>query len=148
MPATESTWRNTTLLHRIFAISGVVLTLATVWMFYKDHSRPWKDIQPQVVNIDLNMNKWRQEQFDTTEAVLAHDRLSHAATAAKSQPILMTISLGGAPGDNTGGKVSAGARPVEEVAPKPKGPEPIPPAPPPKSAPMTVPTKPSSVADR
>lgn len=87
MPATESTWRNTTLLHRIFAISGVVLTLATVWMFYKDHSRPWKDIQPQVVNIDLNMNKWRQEQFDTTEAVLAHDRLSHAATAARSQPI-------------------------------------------------------------
>lgn len=64
-------------------------------------------------------------------------------TSAKTQPILMTISLSGSPGENTGGKVSAGARPVEEAAPKPKRPEPIPPAPPPKSTAMTVSTKPA-----
>ena len=49
MPATESTWRHMPLMHRIFAISGVILTLATVWMFYKDHVRSWKAIQPKVV---------------------------------------------------------------------------------------------------
>ena len=63
-------------------------------------------------------------------------------TLAKAEPILMTISLGGTPGEKTGGMVAAGARPVEEVAPKPKRPEPIPPAPPPKSSPLTVSTKP------
>ena len=63
-------------------------------------------------------------------------------TTAKAEPILMTISLGGSPGEKTGGMVAAGARPVEEVAPKPKRPEPIPPATPPKAASMTVSKKP------
>ena len=87
MPATETTWRDMRLMHQIFAISGVILTVATVWMFYKDHTRPWKAIQPKVVNIDLKMNRWRQEQFDTTEAVLAHDRLSKVVTSAKARVI-------------------------------------------------------------
>jgi hypothetical protein len=87
MPATESTWRDTTLLHRIFAITGVVLTISTVWMFYQDHARTWKVIQPTVVNVDLKMNAWRQEQFETTEAVLEHERLSHAVSAAKAKPL-------------------------------------------------------------
>lgn len=63
-------------------------------------------------------------------------------TLAKTEPILMTISLGGSPGEKTGGMVAASSRPVEEVAPKPKRPEPIPPAPPPKASPLTVSTKP------
>ena len=53
-------------------------------------------------------------------------------TQPKEEPLLMTISLGGSPGEKSGGMVSAGARPVEEVAPPPKRPEPIPPATPPK----------------
>ena len=87
MPATESTWRDTKALHRVFAISGIILTLATVWMFYKDHARPWKAIQPKVVNIDLKMNRWRQEQFATTDAVLEHSRLSSLLTAAAARPV-------------------------------------------------------------
>src|SRR5262245_20427229 len=87
MPATESIWRDTGRMHRIFAISGVVMTIATIWMFYKDHARPWKVIQPQVVNIDLKMNAWRQEQFDTTDALLTHARLSDELSAAKAAPI-------------------------------------------------------------
>jgi hypothetical protein len=87
MPATESTWRDTGRLHIIFAISGVVLTIATIWMFYKDHARPWKEIQPTVVDIDLKMIRWREEQFATTAAVLEHDRLSRALAAAKAQPL-------------------------------------------------------------
>ena len=87
MPATESTWRDTGRMHRIFAISGVVMTIATIWMFYKDHARPWKVIQPQVVNVDLKMNAWRQEQFDTTDALLTHARLSDELSAAKAGAI-------------------------------------------------------------
>ena len=87
MPATESTWRNMPLMHRIFAISGVILTLATLWMFYKDHVRSWKAIQPQVVDIDLAMNRWRQEQFETTEALLQQDSLSQALATALAQPL-------------------------------------------------------------
>ncbi|MEX2175973.1 MAG: hypothetical protein WD872_16545 [Pirellulaceae bacterium] len=87
MPATESTWRDSSLLHRTFAIGGVVLTFATVWMFYKDHSRPWKAIQPKAVNIDLKMNQWRQEQFATTDALLEHESLSQAIVAAQAQPL-------------------------------------------------------------
>ncbi|MCI0362177.1 MAG: hypothetical protein L0211_27155 [Planctomycetaceae bacterium] len=74
-------------MHRIFAISGVVLTIATIWMFYKDHARPWKLIQPKVVDIDLKMNAWRREQFDTNDALLTHERLSQDLAAAKAQPI-------------------------------------------------------------
>jgi TonB family protein len=56
-------------------------------------------------------------------------------------PLLMTISLGGSPGERSGGMVSAGARPVEQVAPPPKRPEHIPPATPPKPDVIAVPTK-------
>ena len=65
MPATESTWRNPQSLHRIFAVTGVVLTISTLWMFWKDHARSWKQYQVTVNNIDLKMNKLRQEQFET-----------------------------------------------------------------------------------
>ena len=75
MPATESTWRDTSCMHRIFAVTGVVLTIGTVWMFWKDHARSWKAYPGrQVVNIDLKMNELRQEQFETGDAVLDAQR--------------------------------------------------------------------------
>jgi len=61
---------------------------------------------------------------------------------AKTPPVIMTISLGGSPGEKSGGMVAAGARPVEEVAPPPKRMEPIPAAAPPKSNAIVIPTKP------
>jgi hypothetical protein len=42
MPATEQTWRNLKLLHVVFAVSAVVLLLATVLLLTADHNRPWK----------------------------------------------------------------------------------------------------------
>lgn len=59
----------------------------------------------------------------------------------KPDPILMTITLGGSPGERSGGMVAAGRRAVEEVAPPPKRPEPITPATPPKADVLTVPAK-------
>src|SRR5688572_6595773 len=87
MPATESTWRDTKLLHRIFAVTGVVLTIGTVWMFWKDHARSWKTYQVEINNIDLKMNALRQEQFETGDAVIEHDQRQRELTIAKMAPI-------------------------------------------------------------
>src|SRR5262245_46749466 len=87
MPATESTWRDIGLMHRIFAVSGVVLTISTIWMFGADHARSWKGYQVKVNNIDLKMNSLRQEQYETGEALVEHDRTAAALAAAKSAPI-------------------------------------------------------------
>ena len=92
MPATESTWRNQVLLHRIFAVSGIILTLSTVWMFYKDHARPWKSIQPKAVEIEQVSNVWRQEQVQATDAYLAHDQFEKewrvASTAGINEAVI------------------------------------------------------------
>ncbi len=87
MPATESTWRDTGRMHRIFAVSGVVLTISTLWMFWKDHNRSWKNYQVNINNIDLKMTKLREQQFETGEAVVLHQRAASALAAAKAQPL-------------------------------------------------------------
>src|SRR5437763_157242 len=46
----------------------------------------------------------------------------------KPKPKLMTISLSGSPGPRSTGQSSIGGRPVEQVAPPPRRPEPIRPA--------------------
>ncbi|MBX3424123.1 MAG: c-type cytochrome [Pirellulales bacterium] len=45
MPATEQTWRNQKLLHVVFAVSAVVMAIATIWLVAKDQNREWKDLQ-------------------------------------------------------------------------------------------------------
>jgi outer membrane biosynthesis protein TonB len=57
------------------------------------------------------------------------------------RPPVMTISLGGTPGPRSSGMTPVSARPVEQVAPEPKRPTPIPVAAP-KPDVMTVPVKP------
>jgi hypothetical protein len=57
MPATEKTWRSQTLLHAIFAATGLLLLFATLWMFAKDHDRPWKNYQKKARSIDVQMTE-------------------------------------------------------------------------------------------
>lgn len=87
MPATESTWRDTMQLHRVFAVTGLLLTIATVWMFWADHARSWKGYQVDINEIDLKMNKLRQEQYETGDALVEHDRAASALAAAKAEPL-------------------------------------------------------------
>ncbi len=87
MPATESTWRNQPLLHRIFAVSGLLLTLTTIWMFYADHERTWKEYQVQTLNIDQTMNLMRQEQVESSAAYLAHEKHEEELAVAAAAPI-------------------------------------------------------------
>jgi cbb3-type cytochrome oxidase cytochrome c subunit len=87
MPATESTWRNQALLHRVFAVSGVVLTLTTVWMFYKDHSRSWKTIQPKALSVEQKMTEWREEQVKATATYQAHEEFEKQLLIAETRGI-------------------------------------------------------------
>ena len=45
MPATEETYARQPILHLVFAISSIAMTLAIVWMVMADHLRPWKEVQ-------------------------------------------------------------------------------------------------------
>src|SRR6185312_15934520 len=87
MPATETTWRNTQQLHQIFAITGVLMTIGTVWMFWKDHARNWKTYQVEINDIDLKMNDLRQQQYQTGDAVLLHDQRARALAEAQASPV-------------------------------------------------------------
>ena len=87
MPANETTWRDTMQLHRIFAVTGVLLTIGTVWMFWKDHDRGWKTYQVNANDVDLKMNDLRQLQYDTGEAVTTHRQRSRELAIAKARTI-------------------------------------------------------------
>ncbi len=76
MPATEQTWRDQRLLHRVFGVVGVVLLLSTIWMFAADHSRAWKPYQRKANDIELRMIDWREIQYETEEQVSKHERLA------------------------------------------------------------------------
>ena len=45
MPATEQTWRSLKVLHAAFAVTAILLLLATILMLAVDHDRPWKKYQ-------------------------------------------------------------------------------------------------------
>jgi cytochrome c551/c552 len=45
MPATDKTRYEMRRLHIVFAVTSVVLLVATVWMVAVDHARPWKQFQ-------------------------------------------------------------------------------------------------------
>ncbi len=45
MPANEQTWRDQKKLHVFFAVSAIIMGLATVWMMAADHMREWKSWQ-------------------------------------------------------------------------------------------------------
>jgi hypothetical protein len=87
MPANEATWRNTQTMHRIFAVTGVLLVISTVWMFWKDHARSWKTYQVKTTDVDVKMLALRQQQYETADAVQEHDLRARELAEAKARPI-------------------------------------------------------------
>jgi hypothetical protein len=87
MPANEQTWRNIPLLHRVFAISGIAMLIATIWVFWNDQSKEWRRTQTRVVNIDTTMNQWRQQQYATDTATAAHERRAEEKLRKDAEPI-------------------------------------------------------------
>ncbi|MFO7904275.1 MAG: hypothetical protein R6U98_16545 [Pirellulaceae bacterium] len=66
MPATERTYYNMRRLHVVFAISSVLLLLATAWMLARDHFRPWKEIQRKTDRIEARLAKWKRLEAERT----------------------------------------------------------------------------------
>src|SRR4051794_34149122 len=87
MPATETTWRDTGRLHQVFAITGVLMTIGTIWMFWKDHARSWKHYQVQVNNVDIKINDLRQQQYETADAVTQHEIRAREVAESKARPV-------------------------------------------------------------
>ena len=83
MPATEQTWRSLKLLHVVFAVSAVVLLVATVMMLAADHNRPWKKYQREfrgletwsaAARVDEQASREYQEKARELEEALAAAR--------------------------------------------------------------------------
>ncbi len=87
MPATEQTWRDQKLMHRIFGVSGFLLLISTIWMFMADHTREWKHFQRTSRSNDLQQTAWRGIQYNTEQALAEHERLSAALMREKCKPI-------------------------------------------------------------
>ncbi|MFO0868227.1 MAG: hypothetical protein U0935_04710 [Pirellulales bacterium] len=87
MPATEQTWRNQKLLHRIFGAVALSLLGATMWMFYADHDREWKGYQDTARHMDLSYNTWLQLQHQTNAAVREHEVLARSLALARTSPL-------------------------------------------------------------
>ncbi len=86
MPASEKTWRDQKALHVVFGCTGLLLLIATLWMFGADHTRQWKQYQRQMRNIDVRLTQWRMEASQTQENALRRKELASALTDTRSAP--------------------------------------------------------------
>src|SRR5436305_2653276 len=67
MPANEQTWRSPKLLHLVFAVTSVLMLIATVWMMADDHNRPWKEYQRTFTDLDVRNTEWRALEQQTAD---------------------------------------------------------------------------------
>jgi len=75
------------LMHKIFAVMCVLMLFATIWMFWADHSREWKVFQSEARDIELQMNQWRQLQYETDEVFTRQSQLKQREIEVQSEPI-------------------------------------------------------------
>jgi cbb3-type cytochrome oxidase cytochrome c subunit len=52
MPAAEETYRKQPILHAIFALTSIAMTLSIIWMIMADHLRPWKKVQREFQRVE------------------------------------------------------------------------------------------------
>jgi len=84
MPATDEYWHSLPRLHKIFAVSAIVLLGTTLLMMYKDESRSWRVYQSQaeelrVEKLDRELAKFTNE--DHRAKVLAAEKEVQEAQA-------------------------------------------------------------------
>ena len=78
MPANEQTWRNTKLLHVVFAVSSVAMLLTTLWMTADDNDRPWKDYQRKFIDLDAWSTAARATEQESADFEKKQDDLQKA----------------------------------------------------------------------
>ncbi len=84
MPATDKTVRDIKKLHVVFAVTSVILVFSTVWMFWKDHDRPWKAYQKEARAIDRKVSEWRLMETQTADVLTRLKEARNALQAARS----------------------------------------------------------------
>lgn len=67
MPASEQYWRSLPQMHKVFALSAVVLLGVTLLMMYKDESRSWKQYQIQGEKYRVELIEKRLKEFNDAE---------------------------------------------------------------------------------
>lgn len=87
MPATEQTWRNPKLLHVVFGVSSLMMLVATIWMFTKDHTREWKDYQKATNAINQFYIQGRTDEEQTLKFAKDLDQANIALAEAKALPV-------------------------------------------------------------
>jgi hypothetical protein len=83
MPATEQTWRNLKILHVAFAVSAIVLLVATVLMLAADHDRPWKKYARGFRNLETWTAAARVAEQDSKSFAEESARLEAALADAR-----------------------------------------------------------------
>lgn len=63
MPANEEYWRRPSKMHVIFAISSLVLLLATISMLVKDYDDEWRVYQREFSQLDANRSKELEQEL-------------------------------------------------------------------------------------
>ena len=97
MPAGDQTIWNQKKLHVVFAVTSVVLLISTLWLFWKDHAREWKQYQAEARAIDIQITEWRQLETQTDDVVAvivkAQNELDEAfaSTTAGSESVTALI---------------------------------------------------------
>ena len=86
MPATEQTCYDMRRLHKVFAVSSVLLTMATVWMFARDHYREWKSIQRTSDRIEMQLTRWQKIQSLSEGVVAERERLEQSLAETMARP--------------------------------------------------------------
>jgi len=86
MPATEQTWYSMKVLHVVFGVSALVMTLASIWMIANDYNREWKswtlaDRKKEAWMLTAQLDA-KTDQYASQTAQLLQDLLE-----ARSQPI-------------------------------------------------------------
>jgi len=84
MPANEQTWRDSKLMHTVFAVSAVVMLLTTVWMMGDDNDRPWKDYQRKFNSLDLWSTQARITEQKSSEYEKKLEDLEQAVKDAQT----------------------------------------------------------------
>jgi len=87
MRATDRTCYNMKKLHKAFALSSVLLLLATIWMFAVDHNRMWKRVQRTSDRIDVRMTQWRKLQVLTEDVMSERQRLEQSLSELQSKEL-------------------------------------------------------------
>ena len=85
MPANEQTWRDSKLMHTVFAVSAVLMLLATVWMMGDDNDRPWKDYQRKFNSLDLWTTDARITEQKSADYEKKLEELEKAVKDAQAQ---------------------------------------------------------------